>query len=171
MKTSINVLIVVLLTILSFTAAQAFECAPNDLIPLTGKVCAIQYSTGETPSKIWIAPDGNCDPISETYEIIGFPFGNLELQLTAKLEYPVEINPGDCVKIEYIEKSSKGNPDYSVNKWCTLVVFCDDCDTHVCDSCPESASNCFEADEPNLEGMPLRHGPPHKDFPGNPPWK
>lgn len=190
MKTSLKTLIVVLLTVMSFAAAQADDCSNvnvEDKKVYEGVVCQVQYKDDMEPSKIWIgelddelnSPTCKGDE-ADWLEIIGFPYGNLELQLndldlcTGAEE--ITIDEGDCVKGKYIEKTTPSGDTY--NKWCSLEVFNDGLESEDCVSCPESQPEtndcCYETDSDN-GGMTRqslkRHGPPNKNHPGkNSPW-
>lgn len=156
MKTSLKTLIVVLLTVASFAAAQAFECDLARVIPLSGKICGVDPYTD--PTVIKIDPALGCGDQSDTIvEIIGFPFHNLEVQLDDELdsldpdEDGITIDVGDCVKVEYYVK------DNGVNKWCSLLMYCEDCeycascitpdrDEEYCLECTGTEDLCFEDD-------------------------
>jgi len=183
MKTSLRTLIVVLLTVMSFSAAQADDCSnasDSDLKYEDGAVCQVQYKNDFEPSKIWIGAwnydlDICIGKEADWLEIIGVPYGNLELQLNDLLDAVEEItiDEGDCVKVKYVEKTTPSGDTY--NKWCSLLVFYDDCNTDDCDSCPKLEDGlCYGTDDTN-GGMTRqsleRHGPPHKTHPGkNSPW-
>lgn len=161
MKTSLKTLILVLLTVMSFSAAQAaFECDDRSPIELEGKVCEVQKDS--KPYQIWIddATDSNgsffCRESREDWtEIFGVPFLDLERELSEELEKEVTIDEGNCVTIKYYETL------YGLDKFCSLLEYCDDCDA--------SDDGCYGDD---MGERPFhKRKPPHHPHPGkNSPW-
>ena len=149
MRTSIKTLIVVLLTVMSFAAAQAVHA---DEVPLSGTV----YWVNPGGSEIWIQ-EGDDNIV----EIIGFPFHNLEVQLEEELGETITIDEGDCVAIEYYVKYDE------VNKWLSLTMYCQECLN--CEDWVCTGDLCFEGD---LERKPQRNSrpdPPAGPWNGKPP--
>ena len=120
MKITIRLLIVLLLTVMSFSAAQAaFDCDDQDPIEIEGKVCNVQKDS--KPYQIWVDPDGDCEDGS-IVKIFGVPFGDLEEELSKELEDEVTIiDVGDCVTIKYYVTL------YDLNKFCSLLEYCYQC--------------------------------------------
>lgn len=153
MEISIKTLVVVLLTVASFVAAQADEA--DQVIDLSGTV---SYADPDR-SEIWIAPQEG-----ETVEIIGFPFHNLEAQLEEELGEPIAIGAGDCVTVTYYVKKPLSKD--AVNKWLSLEEFCD-CAQESCgrEVCTWDEQRCYLYDE-GLDRKPQKN----KNRPDPWPW-
>lgn len=148
MRISIQTLIVLLLTVMSFAASQAVHADQAEL-ELSGTV---SYADPDR-SEIWITPNEG-----ETKEIIGFPFHNLEAQLEEEHGEPITIDAGDCVTITYYAKHRLSGEE--VNKWLSLDEFCDcvqeSCGREVCDSWDEE--NCYLVDgDESLDRKPQKN--------------
>ena len=121
MRLSIRTLIVVLLTVMSFAAAQAVQAEDIVPIPLSGTVTKVlpDYST------IWIEYES--DETFITVEIIGFPFSSLEDQLSEAMGEIITISVDDCVTITYYVKDLKDPDKDDVNKFISLTAYCVEC--------------------------------------------
>jgi hypothetical protein len=172
MKTSITTLIVVLVIVMSFAAAQAFDCT-NNILDQMGVVCKIDTKTDLEPSKVWIDETGECKGGDEDnwLEIIGVPFGNLNLQLADlwPVEPAITFDEGDCVKVEYILKTTPSGDTY--NKWCSVQVFYDELNEASCDDCSNSEDDdyCWASDESPIVQEPRNHRDGRTE--GEPPWE
>ena len=145
MKITIRLLIVLLLTLMSFSAAQAaFECDDQDPIEIEGMVCDVQKDS--KPYQIWIDETGKCDFQNfpdDIYKIFGVPFRDLELQLSYELDDPdVTIDKDDCISIKYYVTL------YEHNKFCSLSTYCDKCNECCnCINCYDDCCNCINCDD------------------------
>ena len=120
MKISIKTLIVLLLTIMSFAAAEAVYA--HEVIELSGTV----FDVDQNFSKIWITRDEG-----ETVKIIGFPFHNLEAKLEEELGEPITIDVGDCLTITCFVKYDKAIKWLSLTKYCVYPESCESDDCYV----------------------------------------
>ena len=143
MRISLKTLIVVLLTVMSFAAAQAVHA---DEVPLSGTV----YWVNPGGSEIWIQ-EGDKNIV----EIIGFPFHNLEVQLEEELGETITIDEGDCVTITYYVKDLLSGD--KVNKWLSLTEYC------VQESC--GSDDCYW-DVGSLERKPQQNKNRSNPWPG-----
>ena len=139
MKYFIKTMLVVWASIMSLVAVPAVRA--DDILQVEGKI----VETYNNPSTIVIAPEGGGDNMT----IQGFPFNNLEAQLTNILADSdgITIEVGDCVSVKYFEKEL--NPGKIVNKWESLTNYCE------------------EFTEPCYEGESLARKPQqsHRPFP------
>ena len=121
MKHSSKTMLIVLVSIMSQCAVLK---ARADDISVTGRIVNVYRYL----SMLVIAPDVGGDDII----IHGFPFRNLEAQLTETLdplapdEDSITIEVDDCVTVEY---SKKDILRYVFNKFESLTKYCEECTT------------------------------------------
>ena len=129
MKYFIKTMLVVWLPIISLVSVPAARA--DEIYTVTGVIEA----TDRDSSIIEIAQEVEGDII--IYVIHGFPFGNLEAQLTKILDDSngITIEVGDCVMVEYFKREL--NSGEVVNKWEFLMKYCEN------EDCTES---CYEDD-------------------------
>ena len=127
MKLSSKTMLIVLVSIMSLVAVQAVRAV--EIFTVTGEIVL----TDRDSSIIVLALEGE-----EDITIHGFPFGNLEAQLTKILvdSDGITIEVGDCVSVEYFKKELYSGE--VVNKWESLMKYCED------EKCTES---CYEPDD------------------------
>jgi len=161
MRISIKTLIVVLLTVISFAAAQAVHA--GEVKPLKGTVDYVDPDGSE----IWIINEDR-----EAVIITGFPFHNLEVQLDDELDPlnldddGITIDADDCVAITYYVKELISGDE--VNKWLSLTMYCEDCSYCDSDECTD-LDFCFEGDLERKPQRTSRPDPPAGPWNGKPP--
>ena len=124
MKKYIKKIPIVLVLIISMIAVQAVRA--DETFTVTGEIVEAYRDS----SIIVIAQEGE-----EDITIHGFPFGNLEAQLTKILDDSdsITIKLGDCVTVEYFEREL--NSGEVVNQWESLTEYCEEC-----------TESCYEGD-------------------------